>query len=187
MHAVGRPDHRHHATSAATAAASPALTTFPLATSTPTDQETATQATAPPTPADTSATTATGPAADAGADGVVIRFRSGATTIDVTVIDDNATTRDLLSILPLTLRFEELNGREKISYLPRELDTTDTPGSDPENGDLIYYAPWGNLGFYYNAAGVGFDDDVVHIGTYNATTEQLTQLEGSDVSVDIVG
>ena len=89
-------------------------------------------------------------------------------------------------VLPLTLRFEEFNGREKISYLPRPLDTTDAPGSDPEDGDLIYYAPWGNLGFYYNAAGIGFSDDVIHIGTYNATPEQLAQLEGSDVSVDVV-
>ena len=174
------------AITAATSATSPALTTFPLATSTPTDRETAAQATAPPTPAGTSATTATGPAADAGADGVVIRFTSGATTIDVTVIDDNATTRDLLSMLPLTLRFEEFNGREKISYLPRPLDTTDTAGSDPEDGDLIYYTPWGNLGFYYNAAGIGFDDDVIHIGTYNATLDQLTLLEESDITVDVV-
>ena len=75
-------------------------------------------------------------------------------------------------MLPLTLRFEEFNGREKISYLPRPLDTTDTPGSDPEDGDLIYYAPWGNLGFYYNAAGIGFSDDVIHLGTYNATAER---------------
>ena len=88
-------------------------------------------------------------------------------------------------MLPLTLQFEEFNGREKISYLPRPLDTTDTAGSDPEDGDLIYYAPWGNLGFYYNAAGIGFYDDVIHLGTYNATPEQLTALEGSDVTVDI--
>ncbi len=26
---------------------------------------------------------------------------------------------------------------------------------DPENGDLIYFASWGNLGFYYNAEGIG--------------------------------
>ena len=178
---VGRPDNRHHCGDVrSTSTASPAATTIQTA------RETTAPATVSPAPAVTSATTATGPAADADADGVVIRFTSGATTIDVTVTDDNATTRDLLSMLPVTLRFEELNGREKISYLPRPLDTTDVPGADPEDGDLIYYAPWGNLGFYYNAAGIGFDDDVIHIGTYSATPEQLTQLEGSDVSVDVV-
>ena len=62
---------------------------------------------------------------------------------------------------PLKLSVEELAGREKISYLPRKLKTKGSPGSDPENGDLIYYAPWGNLGFYYDAAGIGFSRDTV--------------------------
>ena len=38
---------------------------------------------------------------------------------------------------------EEFSGSEKIAYLPRELDTEDSPGSDQENGHLIYCAPWG--------------------------------------------
>jgi len=54
-------------------------------------------------------------------------------------------------MLPLTLALEEFNGREKISYLPRRLDTAGSGGSDPKDGDLIYFVPWGNLGFYYNA------------------------------------
>ena len=35
---------------------------------------------------------------------------------------DNPVTRDFLSMLPLTLEFEDLAGNEKISYLPRDLD-----------------------------------------------------------------
>ena len=115
---------------------------------------------------------------------VVVRFTSVTMSVDVRMVD-NASTRDLLSLLPITLRFEEFNGREKIAYLPRNLDTAGTLGSDPEDGDLIYYAPWGNLGFYYNTEGIGFDDNVIHLGTYEATTEQLAGLEG-DVRIDIV-
>ena len=89
-------------------------------------------------------------------------------------------------MLPLTLRFEEFNGREKISYLPRPLDDQRAPGSDPEDGDLIYYTPWGNLGFYYDAAGIGYSDQVIHLGTYNATLDRLSSLEGNDVTVRIV-
>jgi hypothetical protein len=89
-------------------------------------------------------------------------------------------------MLPLVLSFEEFNGREKISYLPRELDTDGSPGHDPDDGDLIYYAPWGNIGFYYNTAGIGFSDQVIHIGTYSASLDQLTQLEDSDITVAIV-
>ncbi|WP_372453598.1 cyclophilin-like fold protein [Acrocarpospora catenulata] len=84
---------------------------------------------------------------------------------------------------PLAISFEEFNGREKIGYLPRKLNTTGSPGSDPEDGDLIYFVPWGNLGFYYNTAGVGYSDQVIHIGTYNATAEQLQRLQEGDVTV----
>lgn len=84
------------------------------------------------------------------------------------------------------MRFEEFNGREKIGYLPRELDTDGSPGHDPADGDLIYFAPWGNLGFYYNNEGIGHDDRVVHLGTYTATRDQLAGLEGGDVTIAIV-
>jgi hypothetical protein len=117
----------------------------------------------------------------------IVRFTSGDTLVDVTITDDSATIRDFLSLLPLTLQLEEFNGREKIGNLPRRLDTAGSPGSDPEDGDLIYYAPWGNVGFYYNAAGIGHDDNVIHLGTFSATAEQLAALEGGDVTVDIVG
>lgn len=59
-------------------------------------------------------------------------------------------------------------------------------GSDPEDGHLIYYVPWGNIGFYYDANGVGYSDQTLHLGTYNATVEQLERLEGKDVTVQIV-
>jgi hypothetical protein len=74
----------------------------------------------------------------------------------------------------------------KISDLPRELNYEGSPGSDPEDGDLIYFTPWGNLGFYYDASGVGYSDQTLHIGTYNASLDQLNLLQGDDVTVEIV-
>lgn len=117
--------------------------------------------------------------------GTVVRFSSEQTAVDVTIDQDSPAVRDFLSMLPLTLTVEEFNGREKIGHLPRGLNHAGTPGSDPEDGHLIYYAPWGNLGFYYNAAGVGYSDDVLHVGTYDAALEQLEQLEGG-VTVEVV-
>lgn len=43
--------------------------------------------------------------------------------------------------------------------------------SRSENGDFMYFVPWGNLGFYYNAEVIEFNDSVVLIGTYEATPE----------------
>jgi hypothetical protein len=117
--------------------------------------------------------------------GTVVRFTNGSTTVDVTIDQDNPAIRDFLSMLPLTLTLEEFAGREKIAYLPRKLTHSGSPGSDPEDGDLIYYIPWGNLGFYYNTAGIGYSDQTIHLGTYNASLDQLDQLEGSPVTVEI--
>jgi hypothetical protein len=119
--------------------------------------------------------------------GAVVRFTAGSYSLDATIGADSPAVRDFLSMLPLRLPFEELSGREKIAYLPRKLKTDGSPGSDPQDGDLIYYAPWGNLGFYYNAAGIGYSDDTLHIGRYNATAGQLEQLQNGPVTVTLVG
>jgi hypothetical protein len=119
-------------------------------------------------------------------EGAVVRFSGGDVSVDVTIGGDNPATRDFVSMLPLTLTLEEFNGREKIGYLPRELDVAGAPGSDPEDGDLIYFVPWGNLGFYYNTEGVGYSDDTISIGTYTASEEQLERLETQDVTIELV-
>jgi hypothetical protein len=69
-------------------------------------------------------------------------------TIDEKVIsatlNDNPTTRDFISQLPLTLILTDYNSTEKISDLPKKLSTKDAPaGFDPSVGDITYYAPWG--------------------------------------------
>jgi hypothetical protein len=72
-------------------------------------------------------------------------------------LDDNATSRDFASLLPLTLSLDDYAATEKVSDLPRKLSTNGAPfGVTPVTGDLTYYAPWGNLaifhkGFRYSA------------------------------------
>ncbi|MFP3549704.1 cyclophilin-like fold protein [Paraburkholderia sp. SIMBA_049] len=118
--------------------------------------------------------------------GTVVRFTAGSTLVDVTIRQDNPAVRDFLSMLPLNLTLKEFAGREKIGYLPRKLKHSGSPGSDPVDGDLIYYVPWGNIGFYYNASGIGYSDDTINLGTYKASPEQLKMLEGRPVTVQIV-
>jgi hypothetical protein len=117
--------------------------------------------------------------------GSIVRFTSDRTTIDVTIGEDSPAVRDFLSLLPLELAVEEFSGAEKIAYLPRELNYEGSPGSDPEDGDLIYFTPWGNLGFYYDTTGIGYSDATLHIGTYTATEEQLSLLEGGPVTITL--
>lgn len=75
-------------------------------------------------------------------------------TIDEKVLTatmyDNPTTRDFISLLPLTLTLTDYNGTEKISDLPKRLSTKDAPaGYKPSVGDITLYAPWGNLAVFY--------------------------------------
>jgi len=115
--------------------------------------------------------------------GTIVRFSGGVASVDVTIGEDNPTVRDFLSLLPVTITLEELNGR---GYFSRKLATDASPGSDPEYGDLIYFVPWGNIGFYYNAAGIEYSDLTIHLGKYDATLDELEQLAAQPVRIEIV-
>lgn len=118
--------------------------------------------------------------------GATVRFASEHTVIDVTIDQDSPAVRDFLSLLPLDdLSFTDNEGVEKISYLPRKLNLGDTPGSTVQSGDLIYFAPWGNLGLFYDPNGYPQADQLIHLGTFNATEEELRLLEGGNVHIDV--
>lgn len=71
-----------------------------------------------------------------------IRFDVEDTVITAT-LDDNATSRDFVSLLPLTLTLEDYAATEKVGDLPRRLSTERAPsGVEPATGDVAYYAPW---------------------------------------------
>ena len=114
-----------------------------------------------------------------------VRFTAGDAAIIVRTAD-NPTSRDFVSMLPLALEFRDFNAMEKISDLPRRLSIQGAPGRAPAAGGLIYFVPWGNLGFFYNAArrDVTFDDRVVPIGTVEAGYEFLDDLETGPVQVE---
>ncbi len=93
------------------------------------------------------------------ADSMKIRLKVGDTVLTAALID-SSTTRDFISLLPLTLTLEDYAGTEKISDLPKRLSTEGAPsGSDPSVGDITYYAPWGNLAIFYRDS-AGWMDQV---------------------------
>lgn len=90
---------------------------------------------------------------------------------------DNPTSRDLVSMLPLTLSFKDFHGTEKIAYPPRNLSTEKAPdGFDPAEGDLTLYAPWGNLALFYRD--FGYAQGLVPIGHLTAGLEKLAKVNG---------
>lgn len=90
----------------------------------------------------------------------------------VVKMHDNPTSRDFLTLLPLTLTFEDYAATEKISYLPRNLSTDDAPkGFDPSEGDLTLYAPWGNLAIFYKD--YGYARGLIPLGKIETGVEKL--------------
>lgn len=116
-----------------------------------------------------------------------VRFIVGDTELVVRTAD-NPTSRDFVSMLPLTLIFRDFNAMEKVGDLPRRLATEGSTGNAPANGDLIYFVPWGNLGFFYNAErrDTSFDDRVIPIGTVETGYERLSELETGPVRVELI-
>ncbi len=90
---------------------------------------------------------------------------------------DNATADDLASMLPLTLTFRDLNGKEKTSPLPRKLSTAGMPaGNDARSGHLGYWAPDGDLVLYYGD--VGYWTGIMRIGEIDGDMQALVQRSG---------
>ncbi|WP_333825283.1 cyclophilin-like fold protein [Pinisolibacter sp.] len=67
----------------------------------------------------------------------------------VAELDDNATARAFVALLPLRLVLTDYAATEKIADLPGKLTTAGSPpGFAPKAGAVTYYAPWGNLAIF---------------------------------------
>jgi hypothetical protein len=90
---------------------------------------------------------------------------------------DNATARDLIAQLPLTLTFRDFNSLEKIAQLPRKLSMDGVPaGDDPFPRDIGYYNPAGDLVFYYGD--VGYFSGIVRIGQFDGSVDAIGSQTG---------
>ena len=111
-------------------------------------------------------------------------------TIDGKVLEatllDNPTARDFLSLLPITLTLEDYASTEKISYLPRKLSTAGAPaGVDPAEGDITYYAPWGNLAIFYKD--FGYAKGLIKLGSLDSGVEMLSTRGALKVTIEALG
>ena len=93
--------------------------------------------------------------------------------------------KEFLSQLPATLKFEDYNSTEKISYLQSKLSGQGEPeGFTPKRGDISYYMPWGNLAIFYRD--FRYSRSLIKIGTLN-DIDKLENMRGSfEVKIEIV-
>ena len=116
--------------------------------------------------------------------GTVVHFSTGDVRIEVVIGEENPTTRSFLAMLPMTLEFSDFGGKEKVATPTGEWEFTDAEGLNPEVGDLFSYMPWGNLGFFYNAEGNTFSNDLTKIGETD-DIDQIELLDGEEVTIAV--
>ena len=124
--------------------------------------------------------------APCGAENVAMKIRLtvGDKVLTATLIDSK-TTRDFISLLPLTVTLKDYAGTEKISDLPKRFSTEGAPtGSDPSVGDIAYYAPWGNLAIFYRD--FGYSSGLVILGKIDRGIEAFNVPGSLKVTMELV-
>ncbi len=113
-----------------------------------------------------------------------IRLKIQDNVITATLLD-NATSRDFVSLLPISLTLEDYAATEKISDLPRNLSTEGAPaGSDPSIGDIAYYSPWGNLAIFYRD--FRYSSGLIKLGKIVSGIEALNVPGSAKVTVELI-
>ena len=102
------------------------------------------------------------------------------------VLEDNPSARDFASMLPLhDLTIDNYADNEKISYLPRKLTEEGSgPFGNEQPGDLCYYAPWGNLAFFYS--GYRWSRGLIRLGRIDGSFTPLLTRGEFPLQIDII-
>ena len=81
-----------------------------------------------------------------------IRLKIEDKVLTATLIDSR-TTRDFVSLLPLTLRMNDLFRREKFAHLPRAISDEGKRTHTYEIGQVVYWSPGPDVAIYYRNDG----------------------------------
>jgi len=71
----------------------------------------------------------------------------------IATVADNATARDFVSVLPLSVLMKDLFGREKYGDLPKALSENGHRKSTYEVGEIAYWSPDQQFAVYYHQDG----------------------------------
>src|SRR5207249_10448095 len=96
---------------------------------------------------------------------------------------DSPTSRDFVSLLPLTLTMNDLFGREKFGHLPRAIAEGGTRSRNYEVGDVIYWSPGPDVAIFYRHDGRSIPaPGIIVVGKVDSGVEALNvpgSLDGS--------
>jgi hypothetical protein len=107
-------------------------------------------------------------------------------TLTATLID-NETTRDFVSLLPLTLTMNDLFGREKFGHLPRAISEGGTRSRVYEVGDVIYWSPGPDVAMFYRHDGQSIPSPgIIIMGKIDSGVEALNVPGSVKVTIELV-
>jgi len=99
-------------------------------------------------------------------------------------LDTSPSAADFASLLPMTLHFQDYEATEKIADLPRKLSTEGAPISyTPSSGDICFYAPWGNIAFFYQDG--ASSDGLVRLGRLQSGLDRLSKCNQDSLVADL--
>lgn len=119
-------------------------------------------------------------------DRLKIRLRVKDKIITATLIDSK-TTRDFISLLPLTLTMNDLFRREKYAHLPRAISTEGERVHTFEIGEIVYWSPGPDVAIYYRHDGERIPEPgIIVIGKVDSGVETLNVSGSVKVTIELV-
>src|SRR6266536_3534240 len=95
------------------------------------------------------------------------------TELTATLIDSE-TSKDFVSLLPLTLKMNDLFGREKFGHLPRPISSDGPKTHAYDVGDIAYWSPGPDVAIFYLHDGQAIPDPgLTVIATLDSGVERL--------------
>ncbi len=115
-----------------------------------------------------------------------IRLRVDGKIITATMIDSK-TTRDFISLLPLTLAMNDLFRREKYAHLPKAISTEGARAHTYEVGEIAYWSPGPDVAIYYRQDGERIPaPGIIVIGNIDSGVEFLNVAGSVKVTIELI-
>ncbi len=119
--------------------------------------------------------------------GMKIRLKIEDKILTATLVDSE-TTRDFVSLLPLTLTMNDLFRREKFAHLPRAISEKGKRIHTYEIGQVVYWSPGPDVAIYYRNDGENIPNPgIIVLGKIDSGVEVLDVVGSVKVIVELVG
>jgi hypothetical protein len=115
-----------------------------------------------------------------------LRLTLNGKAITATLIDSE-TTRDFISLLPLTLTMNDLFGREKFARLPRAISAGGKRTRTCEVGEVIYWSPGPDVAMFYRHDGQSIPSPgIIVLGKIDSGVEALNVPGSVQATIELI-